>query len=351
MEGIIDLRSDTVTLPTQEMLDAMMKAELGDDVYGEDKTTVMLQEYAADLLGKGAGLLVPSGTMGNLIAILTHAQAKRAEIIAEFSSHMMVAEGGGYANLASCSVRPLVGEHGALDPRKVEECIRDRANEHHPVTRLICMENTHNYAGGTVIPPNKIYEVKKIAEKYGIPMHLDGARIFNAAIALGIEAREIAEPFESVQLCLSKGLSAPVGSLLLGSKEFIKEARFFRKMLGGGMRQCGIIAAAGMVALTGMVDRLAEDHENARTLALGLVRIPGIRIDMDTVQSNIVRADIENTGMESPVFVARLKERGVLCGGQGKYIVRFVLNRHIDSKNVLTALDQIGDITRIRTNS
>ena len=344
MKKIIDLRSDTVTLPTREMMEAMTNAELGDDVFGEDKTTARLQECAAGLLGKEAAMLVTSGTMGNLTAILTHTQSRRPEIIAEYKSHIMVSEGGGYAHFGSVAARPIEGRHGALDPGKVEECVRDRDNVHYPVTSLICIENTHNQAGGTAIPLDNIYAVKKVADKYKIPMHLDGARIFNAAIALGVDAKAVAAPFDSVQFCLSKGLSAPVGSILTGSAEFIKEARHIRKMLGGGMRQCGIIAAAGLVALTKMTARLAEDHENAKALAAGLVQMPGIDIDMFTVQTNIVRTGVEGTGMEAPAFAARLAEEGVLCGAQGKYVIRFVLNRHVTAADVQTALGSISKI-------
>jgi threonine aldolase len=344
INGIIDLRSDTVTLPTEEMLAAMAAAELGDDVYGEDKSTIRLQEYAAGLLGKEAALLVTSGTMGNLVAVLTHTQSRRPEIIAEYNSHIMASEGGGYAHFGSVAARPLEGRYGALDPAQVEKCVRDRENVHHPVTSLICMENTHNYAGGAVIPLDSIYAVKKVADRHKIPMHLDGARIFNAATALGVEAKQIAAPFDSVQFCLSKGLSAPIGSLLAGSSDFIGEARHFRKMLGGGMRQCGFIAAAGMVALTKMIDRLAEDHANAKMLADGLIQIPGVRIDMKTVQSNIVRVDIEETGMEAAVFAARLKEKGVLCGAQGQYIIRFVLHRHISDNDTRAAINRINEV-------
>ena len=305
-------------------------------------TTAKLQECAAELLGKEAGLLLTSGTMGNLTAILTHTQSRRPEIIAEYRSHIMVSEGGGYAHFGSVAARPIEGRNGAMDPALVEECIRDRNNVHYPVTSLICIENTHNQAGGTAVPLDNISAIKDIADRNSISMHLDGARIFNAAIALGVGAKDIAGYFDSVQCCLSKGLSAPIGSVLTGSKAFIKEARHFRKMLGGGMRQCGIIAAAGIVALTKMTDRLAEDHANAKTLAIGLNELPGIKVDMGTVQSNIVRTDIEGTGMEAAEFTARLKEFGVLSGAQGKHIVRFVLHRHISEKDVQTALGCIN---------
>jgi threonine aldolase len=346
MSKYIDLRSDTVTLPTQEMYDAMSIAEVGDDVQMEDPTTNKLQEYAAELLGKEAALLVPSGTMGNLVAILTHTPLRKPEIIAERSAHIVTSEACGYAHLAGTGLRTINGNMGAFDPDKVEGLIRDPENIHHPRTALICMENTHNAAGGTVVGLDNIERVHKVARKYGIPMHLDGARIFNAAHALNVTAKEIAQYFDSVQICLSKGLSAPVGSLILGTSDFIKQANAMRKMVGGGMRQCGVIAAAGYVALTKMTDRLSEDHETAKIIGYGLYELPGICLDINTVQSNMVRIDTSNWGVTAYDFVGRLKTNGVLAGAMGKYTVRFVTHRHISKEDAYRAVKIIDTVVK-----
>lgn len=337
----VDMRSDTVTLPTKEMMDAIQRAELGDDVKREDRSTIALEEYAADLLGKEAGLLVTSGTMGNLVSILTHTQNGRCEMLAESMSHVLISEAGNYAHLGSVAVRSVKGNKGVMDPQEVEGMIRDASNVHNPRTALICVENSHNYAGGTVVPLENLTAIRAVADRYGIPMHLDGARIFNAAVALGVPASSIAAPFDSVQVCLSKGLSAPVGSLILGGKAFIEEARHFRKMVGGGMRQCGIIAAAGLVALKTMPGRLAEDHATARRLADGIAAIEGIGLDLSTVQTNMVRIDTQGLGVTGAAFVEALSAEGVLCGAQGKYIVRFVTHRHISEQDVDDALHVI----------
>ena len=343
----IDLRSDTVTLPTQEMLKAMTTAELGDDVYGEDKSTRKLEEYSAELLGKEAALFVPSGTMGNLVAVLTHcAKHRMPEIIAEAKSHLLMSEAGNYAQCGSISVRSVVGHHGYMLPNDIENEMRDSNNLHHPTTALICMENTHNFAGGTVSSLEQIAQVRHLADDYQIPMHLDGARLFNAAHVLNTSADNIAKYFDSVQFCLSKGLSAPVGSILVGTRSFITEARHFRKMLGGGMRQCGAIANAGMVALVTMRERLVEDHQTAFALAQDLAPLPGIAIDMDTVQSNIVGMSVEGIGITAHELVIRLKDKDVLCTAQGKYYVRFVTHRHISKDDVKQAAKEIAKVLR-----
>lgn len=346
MNAKIDMRSDTVTLPTQEMMDAIAHAELGDDVKKEDAATIALEEYAADLLGKEAGLLVTSGTMGNFVSVLTHTQNGRCEMIAEAMSHIVVSEAGNYAYLGSVAVRSVRANHGKMDAEEIEGLVRDASNVHNPRTALICMENSHNYSGGTVAPLDNILSIRAVADRHGIPMHLDGARIFNAAIALGVPAAAVAAPFDSIQVCLSKGLSAPVGSLILGTRDFIEEARHFRKMVGGGMRQCGIIAAAGLVALKTMPQRLAEDHHTARLLAEGIAQEDGLGLDLSTVQTNMVRIDTRGTDMTGAEFVEALAAKGVLCGAQGKYIVRFVTHRHIAPKDIETALIAIHQVLK-----
>lgn len=342
MGRLIDLRSDTVTVPTPEMRKAMYEAEVGDDVYGEDPTINRLEERAAQMLGKEAGLFVVSGTMGNLVAILTHTRPGN-EIILEAESHIFYYEVGGCAALGGVMVRTVAGERGAIAPGKLEEVIRG-PDIHSPPTGLIALENTHNRAGGAVIPLENIKAVREVAGRYGIPMHLDGARIFNAATALGVPAAEIASYFDSVMFCLSKGLAAPVGSLLVGSKEWIARARKWRKMVGGGMRQAGILAAAGIVALEQMVDRLAEDHANAKYLAAGLAEISGLKINPEEVETNIVRLDVAGTGMTGEEFCAELKLRGILASPFGPTIVRLVTHKDVsraDMEKTLSVISQM----------
>lgn len=315
MAAIIDLRSDTVTHPTPRMREAMSRAEVGDDVYGEDPTVVRLQELAAEMLGKEAALFTASGTMSNLVAVLTHCQ-RGDEMIVGDQAHIFVYEVGGSSALAGVHVRTVPNRHGAPDPADIQRAIRGQ-NVHFPRTRLVCIENTHNRCGGVALTVEETEGIAAVAQRHGLRVHLDGARLFNAAVALGVEARLLAKECDSVSVCLSKGLCAPVGSLLLGTREFINEARRYRKMVGGGMRQAGILAAAGIVALTEMVDRLAEDHANARVLAEGVAEIPGLRVDLSTVQTNIVMVAIECPRMNGGDFTARMKELGVLVSYTG----------------------------------
>lgn len=346
LEGYIDLRSDTLTLPTKEMIDAISYAELGDDVKKEDKSTNKLEEYAAELLGKEAALFVTSGTMGNLISILTHTPFRKPEIIAEAHSHILTSEGSGYSHVAGVGVKEIEGNKGIINPDDIESNIGYLKNPHHARTALICMENTHNSAGGTVASLENMESIRNIADKYNIPMHLDGARIFNAAVALNVKAKEIAKYFDSVQFCLSKGLSAPFGSLIVGSKEFIYEANHMRKMLGGGMRQSGVMASAGYVALTTMRDRLAEDHENAKIIGEGIYDIEGITLDLDTVQANMIKIDTSKLNVTAERFAEQLKSNGVLAGPQGKYIVRFVTHRHISREDSLKVVKLVLDTVK-----
>lgn len=339
---IIDLRSDTVTKPTPEMREAMFRAEVGDDVYGEDPTVNRLEELGASIVGFEAALFVPSGTMGNQVAIMSHTQ-RGDEIIMESMAHICTYEVGAPAVLSGVQIRTIKGTYGVMDPTEVEEAIR-KPNIHFPRTSLICLENTHNRSGGCVIPIENMKAIYEIASRHGVKVHLDGARVFNAAVALGVDVKEITRYCDSVQFCLSKGLCAPVGSLVAGSREFIERARKARKLLGGGMRQAGIIAAAGIIALTKMVDRLKEDHENARILAERLCQVPGLYIDMKTVQTNMVVVGTRGLGVDGPEFAAALKKRGVLCNADLPYRVRLVTHREISREDVEEAARIIAEV-------
>ncbi|MBI3990254.1 MAG: low-specificity L-threonine aldolase [candidate division NC10 bacterium] len=336
---VIDLRSDTVTLPTEAMREAMKSAELGDDVFEEDPTVNRLQELAARRLGKEAALFVTSGTMGNLVGLLTHT-SRGDEIILEETSHIYNYEVAGMAALGGLLARPLKGTYGILDPEDVRRAIRS-PNIHHPKTQLICLESTHNRGGGTFYPPETLKAIADVAREAGIPMHLDGARIFNAAVAAGVPAAEFAACADSVTFCLSKGLSAPVGSLLVGRASFIERARRFRKMVGGGMRQAGVLAAAGIVALETMVERLTVDHENARLLAEGLARLPGIEIDLKRVQTNIVIFDVRSPKTSAPRLVQELDGEGIKLHLIAQDSIRAVAHKDLDREDILLALQAI----------
>ncbi len=334
---IVDLRSDTVTLPSPAMREAIYRAELGDDVYGEDPTVNRLQEMAAERMGKEAALLVVSGTMGNLVSLLTHC-GRGDEIIMGDQAHTFLYEAGGVSALGGIHVHTVPNTpDGGMDLARVEEAIRG-PNIHFPRTKVICLENTHNRCGGAAVPLAHMAAVREIAHRHHLAVHLDGARIFNAAIALGVPASAIAAYADSVQFCLSKGLAAPVGSLICGSKAFIEEARRTRKMVGGGMRQAGIIAAAGIVALEQMVDRLAEDHANAKRLAEGLANIPGIVIDPSSVQTNIVMFGLANSRVSLAEVSARLAAEGVKINPMTATQFRAVTHYGIEREDIETAL-------------
>lgn len=341
---IIDLRSDTVTKPTPEMRQAMADAEVGDDVYEEDPTVKRLEELAADRIGKAAALFLPTGTMANQVAALTHA-GRGDEVITEAESHIYFYEVAGLAVLAGVQVRTIPGANGAMRPEAVEAAIRPE-NIHAPRTALICLENTHNRSGGTVFPQEWVEGIGRIARNHKIPIHMDGARIFNAALASGRKAAELAAPVDSIMFCLSKGLSAPVGSMLAGTKEFIRAARKNRKLLGGGMRQVGVLAAAGLVALETMIDRLAEDHANARRLAEGLAEIPGLSVDLNTVQTNIVGCDLTTPAWNGPALVQAMSARGVKTNAMGPKRVRFVTHKDVDRAGVDQALQVIAGLLK-----
>jgi len=334
---VIDLRSDTVTKPTPAMREAMYRAEVGDDVFGEDPTVNRLEAMAAERMGKEAGLYVASGTMGNLVAVLTHC-GRGDEMILGDQAHTFMYEAGGSAALGGVHPRTLPNQpDGTLDLDAIEAAIRPE-NVHFPRSRLICLENTHNRCGGAALTPEYTAQVGAIAKKHGLKLHIDGARIFNAAIALGVPVTALTEPADSVSFCLSKGLCAPVGSVLCGSRGFIAEARRARKIVGGGMRQAGIIAAAGIVALEQMVDRLAEDHENARRLAEGLAELPGVEIDPARVQTNIVIFELSREDMTPEELVGRLREEGVWLLAIGGRRLRAVTHYPITAEDIDVAL-------------
>ncbi len=338
----IDLRSDTVTRPTAAMRRAMFEAQVGDDVYGEDPTVNRLQEVAAALLGKEAALFLPSGTQANQVAVLSHT-GRGEEVIVEAESHIFYYEAAGIAALAACQARTIPGRRGVMDLDRVEAAIR-ADNIHFPRTALICVENTHNRAGGTVLPQGYLPELAALARRYGVPVHMDGARVFNAAVALGRPVAEIAAPVDSVMFCLSKGLAAPVGAVLAGPAAFIGRARRHRKLLGGGMRQAGILAAAGLVALDTMVDRLAEDHANARKLAEGLASMDGLGVDLETVQTNMVLFEVVDPAWDAATLVAALEKMGVLAGVFGPRQIRMVTHCDVSGEDVSEALDRIDGV-------
>lgn len=341
---IVDLRSDTVTHPTDAMRQAMFTAAVGDDVFGEDPTVNRLETLAAQKMGKEVALFTASGTMTNLIAVLTHTTHGN-EIILGSESHIFLNEVGGAAALGGVMVHTVTNDAGGRLPlADIENAIRDK-NIHYPVTTLLCLENTQNRCGGAVLTPEYTNQAVELAHRRGLKVHLDGARIFNAAVALGIPASELTRGVDSVGFCLSKGLSAPVGSVLCGSRDFIERARKKRKMLGGGMRQAGIIAAAGIVALETTIDRLADDHANARELAGGLALIPGITLAQENVSSNIVIFDL-SPSIKLIDFIAKLDSCGVKVVRFGNNKLRAVTHRMVNTADIEYALNQIGRVCR-----
>ena len=336
---IVDLRSDTITLPTEEMRHAMYEAGLGDDVFGEDPTVNHLEELAAQMMGKEAALFTPSGTMSNLIAVLTHTRPGN-EILLGSEAHMFWYEVGSASALGGVVMRIVPNDQdGTLNPGAVEEAIRPK-EIHHPQTTLLCLENTHNRCGGTVLTPDYTSAIVELAHQNELQVHLDGARIFNAAVALDVPVSELARLVDSVCFCISKGLSAPVGSLLCGNQEFVEKARKWRKMLGGGMRQAGVIAAAGIVALQKMVSRLVEDHANALRLAYGLAQVPGVTIQPEKGQTNIVIFESPAT-IPGAEFVQRLDAQGVRLLHRSGQRVRAVTHRMVGAADIDEALSRI----------
>jgi threonine aldolase len=352
----IDLRSDTVTLPDDEMRRAMAQAEVGDDVYGEDPTVRLLEEESAAAVGMEAGLFVPSGTMGNQIALHIHC-ARGEEVICDAASHVVHYEMAAMAALSGLMPCPIASPRGLLDPVAVEAAVVKDAT-YHARTGVITVENTHNMGGGTLYDRPRLDRILEVARRYGVPAHCDGARIFNAAVALDTTAAALAQGFDSLMFSVSKSLGAPVGSLLCGSRDFIREARRIRKMFGGGMRQAGCIAAAALVGLRKGPGRLVEDHENAARLGRALAEVPGIGIDPATVQTNIVifRVAPELVGGTIPpegismAFLARLREAGILGGLVDHERVRLVTHRDVSAERIDEAIERIRAVVGVAVN-
>lgn len=342
---MIDLRSDTVTRPSDKMRAAMASAEVGDDVFGEDPTVIRLQERAAEVFEKEAALFVPTGSMGNEIAVKLHTQPGQ-EIIIEERGHVLNYELGAASLISGVTIRPVKSEDGSghLKWSEIEPALHIKPPYWVTPTALICLENTHNFAGGSVMSASDCANVCAKSHEAGLPVHMDGARIFNASVASGSSVADLTRDCDSVMFTLSKGLGAPVGSILLGPRDFITEARTWRKRLGGGMRQIGILAAAGLIALEEGPKRLHEDHENARALASGVAEIPGISIDPASVQTNIVIFDVSGTGKKSSEICARLKEEGVVAIGISESQIRMVTHLDVSRSDIDTAISTLKNV-------
>jgi threonine aldolase len=334
----VDLRSDTVTRPTEQMREAMARAEVGDDVYGEDPTINRLQDMLADRLGKEAALFMASGTMSNQVAIHVHTRPGD-EVICHRWSHVYNFEGGAGPAMSGVGFWLLDGPYGLITAEQVDESIRPRGNIHYPRTTLISLENTHNKAGGTIFPLGEIRRIHPVAHAHGLGMHLDGARLFNAAVATRIDVRLWAEPFDTVSICLSKGLGAPAGSVLVGSRALTQEALQVRKRFGGAMRQAGVLAAAGLHALEHHVERLADDHRHARRLAEGVNALEGFRVDLEGVHTNIVPIDVSATGWSEDQVARALKAGGVLVNPFGRSYLRAVTHLDVGAEDIERALE------------
>ena len=341
---LLDFRSDTVTRPTPAMRAAMAAADVGDDVFGEDPTVNRLQERVADLLGKEAALFVPSGTMSNLIGVSLHCRPGD-EVICEAGCHIVQYEQGGYARIAGAVVRAIEGRHGVLQPEQLFDLIRPD-NVHLPRTRLVTLENTHNRGGGTIQPYPVVEAICRWAHDHGLRTHLDGARLMNAVVATGIEATRWTAPFDTVGICFSKGLGAPVGSAIAGPRELVAEARRIRKLLGGGMRQAGILAAAALFALEHNVARLADDHANARRLAEGIRRIGKLRLEPEQVDTNIVFFHVDPSLGSAADFSARLRDRGLLMNAMTPTKIRAVTHLDVSCADVVRAVEILNDECR-----
>jgi len=344
MNILIDLRSDTVTRPTPEMRKAMFEAPVGDDVLGEDPTANALQEKAAALLGKEAALFVASGTMGNQLSIKAHTQPGD-DVIIEAGGHAMNFEGGSSAVLSSVQFTTIPGTRGVFDADQVEAAIRAE-DVHYPVSRLVIVENTHNRGGGTVFPLKNILRIREVATRKGLRLHMDGARLWNACVASGISPREYAAPFDSVSVCLSKGLGCPVGSLVAGSRDFIKRVHRFRKLVGGGMRQIGFLAAAGIYALDHHIDRLEEDHRKAKKLAQGLAGIKNLIIHPEEVETNILFFDVSPSERTAHEVAAGLLEKGVRVHPTAKTRIRCVAHLDVSFADIDRAVEIISGVMK-----
>ena len=343
MTDFIDLRSDTVTKPTQKMREAMMNAIVGDDCYGEDPTVNELEALAAEKMGKESAMYVPTGTMGNTAALMTHVKHGDA-VIMEPDCHIYYYERGNVSAIAGALPILVAGEGGCPDPDVVEDMVQRNGNR--PKVTLICLENTHNRACGRAIPVEKMKAIYDISRKFNIPIHLDGARIFNAGIALNVDVKEITKCVDSVMFCLSKGLGAPVGSVLAGTAEFIKEARKARKRLGGSMRQAGVIASAGIVALKEMTGRLRDDHDNAKFLADELAKIDKVKDGLVRGETNMVMVDTKKVGLKAADLAGELNKRNVKVSVYGPYTIRLVTHKDVDRNSILHAISAISDVVK-----
>ncbi|MFA7572201.1 MAG: low-specificity L-threonine aldolase [Lutispora sp.] len=336
----IDMRSDTVTMPTVEMRKAMFEAEVGDDVYGDDPTINALEKLSAEIVGKEAAMFVPSGTMGNQLGVMTHT-FRGDEVILGENAHIAVHEVGATAVLSGVQLRTIKSSDDILYPELIQKAIRFD-DIHEPRTGLICLENA--LANGTVVPLDVMKKIFEIAKHHQIPIHLDGARLFNAATALGVSAAQIVQYTDSVQFCISKGLCAPIGSMLAGTKAFINKARKNRKLLGGGMRQAGILAAAGIIALEKMTKRLEEDHENARYLGKRLLEIPGVELDLEKIHINMVFFKLNRPSFNPDVLVSKFFEKGIKINGEEGGLFRFVTNNDVSKKDIDFVIDSMKEI-------
>lgn len=341
---IVDLRSDTVTKPTPQMRKAMAEAEVGDDAYGEDPTVNRLQARVAELCGTEAALFVPSGSMGNLVSLRSMA-SPGDEVICHDKAHILHYEVAALAAVAGLQARPVPGKWGVLEPETIVNAIRPPAYTF-PRTSVIALENTHNLAGGTVYPVDDMRDVRKIADEYDLKVHMDGARIFNASVASGVSLSEYCSLVDGLTFCFSKALACPVGSMVVGSRDFVRSAHRYRKMHGGGMRQAGILAAACLVALDTMVDRLTEDHSNARRLAEGILEIRDDTTVPENVHTNMVFVRTEPLGLTPPQFVQAMQERGVKCQAYHRRTVRMVTHKDVSSEDIEYTLSQIQSLVR-----
>jgi threonine aldolase len=341
---MIDLRSDTITRPTQNMRKVMAEAEVGDDVFGDDPTVNRLQDHVAELLGKEAGLFVASGTMGNQVCIRS-LTSPGDEVILESEAHIFYYEAGAPAMLSGVQLRTVAGARGVITADQIATVIRGE-DVHFPPTRLICLENTHNRAGGTVFPIEEIRRIHKLAKSRNILMHLDGARLWNASVATGIPLSDWAQLFDSVTVCFSKGLGAPVGSLIAGDREFVRTARKTRKRFGGGMRQAGIIAAGALWAVEHNIGRLAEDHENAKRLARALANIPGVSVDLESVHTNIVFIRLSGRTSDAPALADRLKKAGVFVLALGPDQIRAVTHLEVSRQDIEQAIQIFAKVLK-----
>ncbi len=339
---MIDLRSDTVTRPTPGMRSAMAQAEVGDDVYGEDPTVNALESRAAQLLGKEAALFVPTGVMANQLCMRVHTRPGD-EVIAEKTAHVIRYEGGSASALSQVQICCLEGDRGLLAAKNVVEAIRPH-DIHHPPTTLVCLEQTHNVGGGSVYPLSTIQEITHVAGDRGLASHLDGARLFNAVVASGVSAAEFAQPFDTVSFCLSKGLGAPVGSVIVSTHDRVARLRRLRKMFGGGMRQAGILAAAGLYALDHHVARMQDDHNNAKHFALQLQQIPAVYVDPDLVETNIVLFEVVRSDRSTGEIVQALKDAGVLLNAVGEHRFRAVTHLDVSSADIEQATYRLGKV-------